>query len=32
MKNIMPGGHGKKFNWKFLKNIQFNKEWMLAGE
>ena len=30
-KNIMPGGHGKKFNWKFLENIQFNKEWMLAG-
>ena len=27
----MPGGHGKKFNWKFLENIQFNKEWMLAG-
>ena len=21
----------KKFNWKFLENIQFNKEWMLAG-
>tara|TARA_E500000178_G_C16723665_1_gene618319 strand:+ start:79 stop:720 length:642 start_codon:yes stop_codon:yes gene_type:complete len=29
--NSLTGGTGKTFNWKLLKNISFEKEWMLAG-
>ena len=27
----LPGGNGKTFNWELLKNVNFNKDWMLAG-
>ena len=27
----LPGGNGKTFNWELLKNVDFNKDWMLAG-
>ena len=27
----MPGGNGKKFDWKILKNYKSKKKWMLAG-
>ena len=27
----LPGGNGKKFDWKILKNYKSKKKWMLAG-
>ena len=27
----LPGGNGKKFDWKILKNYKSQKKWMLAG-
>ena len=27
----LPGGNGKKFDWKILKNFKSKKKWMLAG-
>ena len=27
----LPGGNGKKFDWKILKNFKSQKKWMLAG-
>ena len=27
----LPGGNGKKFDWKILKNLKSQKKWMLAG-
>ena len=27
----LPGGNGKKFNWKILKDFKSQKKWMLAG-
>tara|TARA_B100001093_G_scaffold503805_1_gene558702 strand:- start:1098 stop:1739 length:642 start_codon:yes stop_codon:yes gene_type:complete len=27
----LPGGNGKKFDWKMLKNFKPQKKWMLAG-
>ncbi len=30
-KTVLPGGNGKKFNWKLLYNLNFDINWMLAG-
>ena len=30
-KNELPGGTGRSFDWKILKQKQFKKPWMLAG-
>jgi phosphoribosylanthranilate isomerase len=30
-KDNLPGGNGKKFNWKFLKKGKKNINWLLAG-
>ena len=31
LKNELPGGNAKSFNWKLLKNIKINKQWFLSG-
>jgi len=31
MKNELPGGNAKSFNWNILKNLNTNKPWFLSG-
>ena len=31
MKNELPGGNSKSFNWNILKNLNTNKPWFLSG-
>ena len=31
MKNELPGGNAKSFDWKILKNLNTNKPWFLSG-
>ena len=31
MKNELPGGNAKSFNWNLLKNLNTNKPWFLSG-
>ena len=31
IKNELPGGNAKSFNWKILKNLQTEKPWFLSG-
>ena len=31
MKNELPGGNAKSFNWNILKNLTTNKPWFLSG-
>ena len=31
MKNELPGGNAKSFNWNILKNLSTNKPWFLSG-
>ena len=28
---ILPGGNGLSFDWKLIKNIEFDCPWLLAG-
>ncbi len=31
LKNELPGGNSKSFNWNILKNLKTNKSWFLSG-
>ncbi len=31
MKNELPGGNAKSFNWNILKNLNTNKPWFISG-
>ena len=31
MKNELPGGNAKSFDWNILKNVETNKPWFLSG-
>ena len=31
MKNELPGGNAKSFDWNILKNLNTNKPWFLSG-
>ena len=31
LKNELPGGNAKSFNWHILKNLKTNKSWFLSG-
>lgn len=31
LKNELPGGNAKSFNWNILKNLKTNKSWFLSG-
>ena len=31
MKNELPGGNAKRFDWNILKNLNTNKPWFLSG-
>ena len=29
--SVLPGGNGVNFDWKLLKNFNFERPWLLAG-
>ena len=31
MKNELPGGNAKSFDWNILKNLETKKQWFLSG-